>query len=220
MRTRFFFASLIFASLACALPAQPSTPDLPAAESLGTAIVQTAVAAQEQTATAQPTPSPTRFPTSTPIAAPPTNTPFSLFTATVPVETLAPEFEVTSGVPGLGGDVPYTGEPWTCAVRGVNPPRGWQVERDKEFSVTWTVLNTGTKHWTVNTIDFVFQSGFRHEGRSIQDLWKNVAPGNTVNLTVRYKSPKQLGEYRAIWNLRVGNRDFCGMVMSFEVIKR
>jgi hypothetical protein len=218
---------LLLGILACALPGAPVSSPTQMAEPvdaipLETIIVQTAAAAQAQTATAQPTPTQTRFPTSIPIEQPATSTPFSLSTADVPVETLAPEFVVTSGAPGSGGAsggaVPYTGEPWTCVVKSVYPPRGAVVKAGEEFTVTWTVLNTGTKPWTTTTIDFVYYSGFRHEGRGIQDLWRNVPSGGTIALKVLYKAPKNAPkEYRAYWNLRVGNRDFCVMMTEFEV---
>lgn len=91
------------------------------------------------------------------------------------------------------------------------------MEAGKEFYVTWTVLNTGTKNWTVNTIDFIYVNGYRHEGKPIQDLWKNVPSGRTIDLRVLFKAPKAPGEYRATWTLKVGNRVFCGMRTIFEV---
>lgn len=228
MRKFALFPILLIAALACTLPGLPSSRSAPeSVVGLETAIVQTADAAQTQTVVAQPptlTPTVTREPTATLIVQPATPTPFSLLALTVAVETLHPDFDVTQAASGLGpgpdGErIPYTGEPWTCAVRAVFPPRGWQVKPDQEFTVTWTILNTGTKFWTVNTIDFVYHNGYRHEGRAIQDLWRNVASGTTVNLKVEYKSPKAPGEYYSRWNLRVGNRDFCVMQMSFEVVR-
>lgn len=226
MRKLISLTVLLIVTLACAIPSVsaplPQTVEPGDVRSLETVVVQTAAAARTQTASAQPSPTMTREPTSTFIVQPPTNTPFSLSTAGVPVETLATEFVVTSGVPGSGGAsggaVPYTGEPWTCVVKSVFPPRGAVVKAGEEFTVTWTVLNTGSKPWTTTTIDFVYYSGFRHEGRGIQDLWRNVPSGGTINLKVLYKAPKNAPkEYRSYWNLRVGNRDFCVMMTEFEV---
>lgn len=217
--------------LACSLPAAPTAPVQTGSQPsevvpLETIIALTAGAAQTQTVVAQPTPSPTRFPTFTPIPAPATNTPFSLiaFTPFVPVETTAPEFESAGGssftIGGGAGGVSFSGEPWTCVVKSVFPPRGAKVRAGEEFTVTWTVVNNGAKPWTVNTIDFVYRSGFRNEGRGIQDLWRNVPSGGSINLTVLYKAPKTAPkEYRSYWNLRVGNRDFCVMMTEFEVVK-
>jgi hypothetical protein len=226
-------SALLVLALACSVPgvAVPSSSSAPqplSIESLGTTIALTAAAAQTQTAAFQPptlTPTLAGEPTSTFIAQPATQTPFSLFTAVVPVETIDPAFEATAGIPGLGGSsegdpVAYTGRPWTCVVKSVSPPRGGTVQAGKEFYVTWTVLNTGTKNWTTTTIDFIYKSGYRHEGKPIQDLWKNVPSGRTINLQVLFKAPKVPSEYAANWTLRVGNYSFCEMRATFEVVKK
>jgi hypothetical protein len=229
VRRIFFPAILILAALACVVPSQPSPsplPDTAGMDSLGTAIVQTAVAAQDQTATAQPTPTQTGLPTASPIVQPPTSTPFSLFTPGVLLETIAPEFAVTltlaAGAPNLVTPVepvPYSGLPWSCVVRRIDPPRGAKVAPEREFYVTWTAINTGTKNWTTTTIDFVYRTGYRHEGKPIQDLWKNVPSGGSINLRVLFKAPKVEGEYPVYWALKVGNKEFCQLWTRFEVVK-
>lgn len=225
---------LILFMLACALPSaiapvptQTANPFAP--ESLATVVVKTAAVAQTRTAAALPptlTPTQTRLPTSTPILPPATPTFFSLLTPTstslgIPLETTDPAYAVTAGVSGLGisdpGDeVVYTGLPWTCGIRSVTP-RGGMIQPKTEFYAYWTVVNTGTKPWTSNTVDFVYKSGYRHEGKLIQDLSSTVASGRSVTLKVLYKAPKVPGVYTAVWTLKVGNNRFCGMTMYFEV---
>lgn len=221
-------------ALACMLPGMitpsPTQVANPADQALlQTIIVETVSIAQTQTSAAQPptlTPTLTREPSSTLIAEPSTATPFFIITVTVPVETVDPTYAAAAGIPGSvsgsggsGDKIKFTGRPWTCTVRGVNPPRGGVVQADKEFYVTWTVLNTGTKNWTTTTIDFIYKSGYRHEGKSIQDLAKNVPSGGKINLRVLFKAPKVPGEYAANWMLRVGNFSFCEMRVTFEVRK-
>jgi hypothetical protein len=197
-------------------------------ESLGTVIAQTAAAAQTQTATLLPSVTPTRTPSATPTLQTPTPTFFfSLYTETpfIPVETTDPEVSSPSGgtpftVGGPTGEsIPYSGKPWTCVVKGTSPPRWSVIEAGSDFYITWTVLNNGTKNWTINTIDFIYTGGYRHEGRAIQDLWKNVPSGRTINLQAFYKAPKVPGEYRVHWTLKVGNYTFCGITAMFEVRK-
>jgi hypothetical protein len=230
---------MLIAMLACAIPSfgtpQPQAFEPLDVNSLETIIVQTAAAAQTQTATFLPsptvTPSPTLTLTPSPVPTMPTATPTFLYFVTpfIAVETSHPGYSSSgsggssgSGSAGSGGTpvnepVPYSGKPWTCVVRGTSPPRGSFVDPGKEFYVTWTVLNTGTKTWTTTTIDFLYRTGYRHEGKPIQDLWKNVRPGQTINLQVLFKAPRAPGEYRAYWHLQVGNFPFCQMVAHFEV---
>lgn len=236
MRSRFQlkigggFILLLFL-LACALPsAGVATPvqnsESLAPENLGTAIAQTAIVAQTRTAAALPptlTPTQTREPTATLIGAPPTQTPFTLF-SNVPVETLDPAYAVTQAASGLGpvdplDEIPYTGRPWTCIVRSSNP-RGGIIQPEIEFYAYWYVINTGTKPWTSTTVDFIYKSGFRHIGTRIQDLTSAVASGRGVTFKAFFIAPKRPGVYTATYVLKVGNRPFCGMKMFFEVPKK
>ncbi len=222
---------LILFLLACALPsAGVATPvqnsESLAPENLGTAIAQTAIVAQTRTAAALPptlTPTLTREPTSTLIGAPPTQTPFTLF-SNVTVETLDPAYAVTQAASGLGpvdplDEIPYTGLPWTCVVRSTYP-KGTIVQPETPFYANWMVINTGTKPWTSTTVDFRFKSGYEHIGRNIQDLPSLVASGRSITFRVQYVAPRRAGMYTSIWILQVGSRPFCGMKMFFEVPKK
>ena len=204
---------------ACAFTPPPAPISEPRSmEVLGTAIVQTAAAAQTQTATALRPPTSTLTPSVTPTLATPTATFFfSLFTST-------PVIPIDSGNIVAGGDsstssIPYTSKPWTCVVIAKSHPKGAVVAAGKSFVAYWTVINTGTKTWTGNTIDFVYKSGYRHDGRLIQDLSSTVAPGRQVAVGVSFTAPKAEGEYTAIWTLKVGKHPFCGMKVTFEVKK-
>ncbi len=232
---QFFFGSLVLVLflLACALPlaispAQEADPQ--SLEILKTMIVETAAFAQTKTAAALPptlTPTLTREATSTLIAAPFTQTPFSLFTATpefgISIETTDPLYAATEGLSGVGNDenpdyVQYTNRPWTCGIRSTIP-RGDTIKAGAEFYAYWRVVNTGTKVWTSNTIDFIYLSGLKQEERRIQDLSSTVGSGGFVTLKVLFKAPKAPGTYTSIWTLKVGSQPFCGLKMFFEVAK-
>lgn len=224
---------MILFLIACVLPSavsplqelDPLSPQI-----LGTAIVETAAFAQTRTAAALPptlTPTLTREPTSTLIAAPFTQTPFSLFTPTpelgIPLETIDPLYAVTEGVSGLGNvndpeHVVYTGKPWSCGIRSISP-NGGVIQPGTGFYAYWTVVNTGTKVWTSNTIDFVYKSGLRQEEGRLQDIPSTVGPGSLLTLKVLFKAPKSPGFHASVWTLRVGSKNFCGLKMFFEVPK-
>lgn len=218
------FTLALFLS-ACALQSPASPVEV---NPLGTTIAETAAVAQTQTASELPptaTPTLTSVPVSTIIAAPFTATPFSLFTPTpeydIPIETIDPSFVVTSDSLGISGEnnpnnAQFTNEPWTCGIRSVTP-RGEVYKPGEEFNANWTVVNTGNKVWTSNTIDFVYLSGYRQNEKRIQDLSSTIGRGSLVTFTVLFKAPKTSGEYASIWSLRVGNMIFCSMRMYFEV---
>ncbi len=228
-----WFLALLFL-LACALPsplasAPAQAPNPFSADLLGTAIVETAEAAQTRTAAAMPptlTPTLTREATSTFIVAY-TPTFFSLLTPTpvpiIPVETTDPLYAVTEGVSSLGNvnnpeDVKYTGEPWTCGIRSITP-RGGMIKGGTGFYAYFTVVNTGTMPWTSNTVDFVRKSGLQQEEGRIQDIPSTIDSGSLLTLKVFYKAPKSPGDHGAVWTLKVGHKEFCGLAMYFTVPK-
>lgn len=230
MRKILIPSALLILTISCSLPgagvpASSSVPQPMNPDSLGTAIALTAAAAQTQTAAVLPSNTPTLTPSATPSPTPTPTFIFYLFTETpfIPVETTDPAVSSSSSGSSfaVGGPtsepIPFTRKPWSCTVVATSPPRWSVIEAGREFYITWTVLNTGTKYWTVNTIDFIYTGGYRHEGTKIQDLWKNVPSGGKVNLQAFYKAPKVPGEYRVFWTLKVGNRSFCGMTSMFEV---
>ena len=195
--------------LGCALPslvtpAPIQSPAVQSSEILGTSIVQTSAAAQTQTITALPsststfTPTLTLIPTTT-LTPTPTFI-FSLFTATpVPSETSIPSVSSPS-VPSVSGTdnnaglgvttdgYKFTGKEWTCTVTAKSPGKGAVIAKGKTFYAYWTVVNTGTKTWTNNGIDFRYIGGLRMDGRKIQDLPVTVAPGNKITLKINTKS--------------------------------
>jgi len=213
--------------LGCTLPslaAPVQAPPTQSSEILGTSIVQTAGAAQTRTALALPSPTFTSTVTRTPTITP-TSTPTfvlsMLFTAT-PIPSQTSIVPVSSGGTGGGNNGKdensvFTGREWTCRVTARYPGKGAIIKQDQTIIAYWTVLNTGTKTWTNNGVDFVYTGGYRMDGRKIQDLPLTISPGNTITLKIQLTTPKRSGTYSTIWTLRVGRRSFCGMKVTFDV---
>jgi len=205
-------------SLAAPAPAQP--PIVQSSDTLGTNIVQTAVAAQTQTALVLPsptvTPTITRTPTSTY-----TPTPtfiFSIFTATlIPSETSIVPVSIGIGTAGGDGESKFTGKEWSCLVTSKYPGKGAVMAQGQTFRAYWTVLNTGTKTWTNNGVDFRYAAGLRMDGRKIQDLPVTTTPGNSITLSIQLTAPKRVDTFSTVWILKVGRRVFCGMRVTFDV---
>jgi hypothetical protein len=223
-----FMAAGLFL-LACALPSlsasspTQSPPSL-APELLGTSIVQTVAAAQTETVVYAPptlTPTVTLLPTWTPAVL--TSTPtfiFALPTFT-PLPTWTPTpgaiIDIPGGIGNATSDSPFTGREWTCAIRGKYPPMGTVVTHGDSFYVSITLMNTGTKTWTNNGVDFVYTGGYRVEGTRIQDSPFTVAPGREVTFSSLLVAPKKPDTYNTYWTLQVGNHLFCGVKYTFKV---
>jgi hypothetical protein len=213
--------------LGCALPSlvtpTPVQSIVQSSEILGTSIVQTSEAAQTQTAAVLPSITPTftvtRIPTETQ-----TPTPtfiFSLFTATLlPSETAPVSVSAGGGGtpdPGVSNEgYTLTGKEWTCTVTSKYPGKGAVIQKGLTFNASWTILNTGTKTWTYNGVDFRYIAGLRMDGRKIQDLPVTVAPGNKITLKIQLTAPNRVDTYSTTWTLRVGRRIFCPMRITFD----
>ncbi len=220
--------------LACSVPslAAPSVTQIPQvmdSQSLGTSIVETAVAAQTQTVVNLPS-SATPTYTSQPIRTPPTFTPSPTFIYLLPTFTPLPTWtplpgiiiQVPAGTGGAGSnatstDSPFTGREWTCAIHGKTPAMGMVVKPGASFYVSFTLMNTGTKSWAYNSVDFVYTGGWRIEGPKVQDLPFTVKPGGEVTLKSLIVAPEAPEKYNTFWTLQVGNYQFCGIKYSFEV---
>lgn len=228
MNKKFSLILLLFVTLACGLPSASPSVDVsqqPAdINALETVIVQTANAAQTQTAFAMPSPTqtftstPTRIPSITPT---PTVTFIYLLPTLTPIPSITPIGFVASG--GGDGDKPEdaskfkTPQPWSCLVKSVQPPRWATIQKELSFYVFWTIENTGTSTWTRTTIDHVYKGGYRHENTKIQDTKEFVPPGDTLRVSALFIAPKNAGEYRSFFALQVGKLQFCHMKVEFVV---
>jgi hypothetical protein len=214
--------------LACRSPYSTPAPILPTPLSqtdLQMVVVQTANAAQNQTASALPsitnTPTKTRLPSITPSFTPtfifllPTATPVPSYTPILPPGIIIVKGTITNGTTTV--DERLTSKPWSCLVLGSTPPRNVPQNPGEEFYVTWTVMNTGTETWPSTGVDFIYESGYRTEQRQFQDLGYSVTTGSSIDLKVLLEAPERPDTYNVIWALRVGHRTFCHMRIVFLV---
>ena len=79
-------------------------------------------------------------------------------------------------------------------------PDGTGMNQGAGFRKTWRVKNTGTCTWT-SDYSFVFVSGDQMSGQNIY-VPANVAPGQTVDLSVDLIAPNGEGTYRGYWQMR------------------
>ncbi len=116
---------------------------------------------------------------------PPTYTPFPTFT---PANTQAP-VATTPPCDKIG------------SVVDLNVPDGTQADPGQVFPKTWRLKNAGSCTWTPG-YDLVFHSGDSMGAPAALALPGNVAPGDTVDVTVNLTAPIALDTYKGFFKLR------------------
>jgi hypothetical protein len=90
---------------------------------------------------------------------------------------------------------------WIGFVSDVSYPDGSSFAPSTPFTKTWRLRNFGTCTWTTG-YSLVFTSGTQMGGLSPKYLLGNVAPGQTVDISVDLTAPATLGHYRGYWMLQ------------------
>jgi hypothetical protein len=121
-----------------------------------------------------------------------------------------------TATPTLPADVP-TATPapagcldWASFVTDVTIADGSRIAASKSFDKTWRLRNSGTCTWTTE-YDLVFVSGNRLDGPSAKNLPRRVAPGESIDLTIRLKAPADTGLYQGYWMLRNQDNQLFGL---------
>jgi len=86
-------------------------------------------------------------------------------------------------------------------VKDVTIPDWTTLSAGETFTKTWRIQNVGTCTWTT-AYDLVFVSGSAMNAPAVIPLTANVAPGQTVDLSVSMKAPETSGDYTGFWMLR------------------
>lgn len=90
---------------------------------------------------------------------------------------------------------------WAQFIADVTVPDGKLYNAGETFDKTWRVKNIGTCTWTTD-YSLVFVSGTQMGAPAAIKLPASVAPGQTVDLTVRMTAPTTSGTYRGNWQFR------------------
>lgn len=86
-------------------------------------------------------------------------------------------------------------------VTDVTYPDDTIVAPSASFTKTWRLKNVGSCAWT-SSYSLIFVSGESMGGPATQNLLGNVAPGQTVDLSVDLTAPGSNGTYTGNWRLR------------------
>ena len=128
--------------------------------------------------------------------------------ATQGLPTLPPLFTPT-GFPQLLTQTPQVTSPQVVVnlcdqgafIKDVTIADGTTIGADANFTKTWRIQNIGTCTWTTGYA-LVFSSGSQMKGPAALNFSQNVAPGQTIDLSVSLTAPLSQGVYRGDWMLR------------------
>jgi len=90
---------------------------------------------------------------------------------------------------------------WAAFVKDVTIPDGTQLTAGEVFTKTWRLQNRGTCTWTPDYM-LVYTSGDQMGSTTAFRLPGNVAPGQTVDVSVTLTAPAVNGYQRSYWMLR------------------
>ena len=113
---------------------------------------------------------------------------------TVVVNTLAPQ---PTRVPPTPTPVPCNAGEF---VDDISIPDGTTITAGASFVKTWRLKNVGSCTWDTR-YDVVFVDGTQMGGPNYIDMPKNVAPGQTVDISVTLQAPATAGTYTAKYML-------------------
>ena len=170
---------LIAAAVILAACAPAATPTADPAE-VRTQVAGTVQAGLTQTAAAKPTSTPTNTPE-------PTATP-----------TLATPTSNVTNTPAVTATATKLAAPDLAEVIGVSASATFVAGQD--FSVTWTVKNTGNNTWKANYQVRCYTTAYCFNGQTIS-FGKEVKPGETIDLTIQLKAPSTAGDHNTLWVL-------------------
>jgi len=181
--------SLALLLSACNMPTAPTSTTAPMSSTLAAQTLQ-AMMTQVSNKTALPpvvTATPGAATPTTPPAAKPTNT-------KVPEATKPPAATFTSTPKPLPCDA-------SAFVSDVTVPDGTTFTANATFVKTWRLKNIGTCTWTTSYA-IVFTEGNALSTPAATNLSGNVAPNETIDISLKMTAPSTPGTYKGNWKLR------------------
>ena len=185
-------------------PPQPTVNVQPTLSSAQTQAVQTFVANLTQNA-----PTATRvLPTNTvaPTAAPAISATATVKgTAVKATATLTPKPAGPTAIPAVH-----------CYVKSVYPTTADTIAPGANFTIRWTILNTGSDTWTT-AYTLNYSSGARFPGQKTSNLPFSVGKNADITVTMGVTAPSSAGTYNTVWTILNGFQPVCVMGLSVIV---
>ena len=169
-----------------------------------TEIASTVQAELTMNAALTPSATATTEPTATATLEPPTPTVGTTLT------TAAPTLQSTVPVINSGDNSLFLGD--------VNYPDGTVVLPGTKFTKTWKFRNNGQTTWTTGySIVYLEGTLLGTNDVVIFKLTKEVAPGDTAEISAEFTAPAKLGRYTSVWKLYSAGGYFFGEYASIDI---
>ena len=118
--------------------------------------------------------------------------------------------------PGSTTGVPVTGSGYSCSITASTPNS--TLTKKADFDGTWTIKNTGTKTWDMDSVDYKYVSGTNMDKNGERfDLSKTVKPGESIKIVVDMIAPNSVGNYSTNWALVSGSTTLCNLPLTIYV---
>lgn len=103
--------------------------------------------------------------------------------------------------PTKTGTVPPSSCDRAQFISDITVPDGTTFAPGATFAKTWRLKNVGSCTWTTS-YSLIFDSGEQMGGPSSAAMPTNVAPGQTVDITINLTAPATAGTYRGYWKFK------------------
>ena len=128
---------------------------------------------------------------------------------TVPANTAVPPTAVPpTAVPPTATPIPPTPTPKPCLqityVGDLSIPDGTKLNAGSAFTKAWRLQNSGSCKWDAG-FDIVFVKGNQLGANTAYDLPYEVAPGQTIDISINMLAPSVNGKYSSDWMLKSSN---------------
>lgn len=91
---------------------------------------------------------------------------------------------------------------WAQFIADVTIPDGTNFAPGAAFTKTWRLKNIGTCTWNSSDVSLIFDSGERMGAPASVALPSNVAPGQSVDISVNMTAPSSAGHYFGYWKFK------------------
>jgi hypothetical protein len=103
-------------------------------------------------------------------------------------------------------------------IEDVTVPDGAQMTPGQDFVKTWKVRNTGSCTWGTG---YTLIHGYDEKMEGISEpLAGAVAPGEEVEVSVRFKAPANTGEHRSYWRMQNAAGSAFGEFLFVTIVVR
>jgi len=195
--------SLVLAACKSSPPASPTATQMDA-NAVFTAAAQTAESRMTEIAASTPSPLP---PTATETPQPATSTPEPTTQPITPTATTQQQ------------PPPSSGSDRAEFVSDVTVPDGTKFDPGEKFTKTWQLQNAGSTTWTTGYSLF-FVSGDHMSGPVSVPVPREVAPGQTVDISVDLKAPEDSGTKKGYWRMANASGNLFDTSVYVEIVVR